>query len=469
MRCLGRRYNLRGVQMKTFPKHKVVGIDGLIPYALNSRTHSDAQVAQIAASIKEFGFLNPIIIDGENGIIAGHGRVLAAQKLGMTELPVVEADHLTDAQRKAYVIADNRLALNAGWDDEILSTELSLLKDDDFDLSLLGFDDKELSDLLGDSAEEGLTDPEDIPDTPENATTIEGDIWILGKHRLMCSDSTKMPEIEKLMSGSRADMIFTDPPYNVNYEGGTGMKIKNDHMGDSLFRQFLKDSLSCAYEFTKAGRPIYIAHADSEGYNFRGAMVEAGFLFKQCIIWVKNSMVLGRQDYQWQHEPILYGWKDGEAHKWYGDFNKKTVIDDDIDIKKLDKKELLSLINKYRNSHKTTVVREDKPHKNDIHPTMKPVALVEQFIRNSSREEDIVLDSFAGGGSTLIACQKLNRICRTMELDPKYCDVIIKRWQDFTGQEAVLESTGEKYNDMYINGRKGNHADANLGELKVVS
>jgi site-specific DNA-methyltransferase (adenine-specific) len=426
--------------MKTFPKHKVVGIDGLIPYALNSRTHSDAQVAQIAASIKEFGFLNPIIIDGENGIIAGHGRVLAAQKLGMTELPVVEADHLTDAQRKAYVIADNRLALNAGWDNQVLTTELAALQELDFDLDLLGFDGKELAELLKPEVVEGLTDEDEVPDAPEVPVTKPGDIWVLGNHRLMCGDSTIIDALERLCSGQLVDMWLTDPPYNVAYEGKTkdALKIKNDSMGDDQFRQFLRDSYVAADAVMKAGAVFYIWHADSEGYNFRGAANDAGWKVRQCLIWKKQAMVMGRQDYHWKHEPCLYGWKEGAGHLWATDRKQ------------------------------TTILEFDRPSRNGEHPTMKPVALFEYQMLNNTKGGDIVLDSFGGSGTTMLAAEKNGRYARLMELDPKYCDVIIKRWQDFAGQEAVLESTGDKYNDMFINDRKGNHADANLGELKVV-
>lgn len=422
--------------------------DSLIPYARNSRTHSDEQVAQIAASIKEFGFLNPIIVDGENGIIAGHGRLLAAQKLGIDEVPVVEAAHLTEAQKRAYIIADNKLALNAGWDNEMLALELGELGELGFDLGLTGFDEDEIAALMPDEIEPGLTDEDAVPEVQDDPVTKPGDVWLLGNHRLMCGDSTIIDDADRLMGGKKADMVWTDPPYNVDYEGGTGLKIQNDSMPDASFRQFLVDAFVVAYSVTKSGRPIYVAHADSEGENFRGAVRESGFLLKQCLIWVKNSMVMGRQDYQWQHEPILYGWKPGEAHKWYGEFTKKTVIDDDVDVKKLDKKELVALVNKLRNSKCTTVIREDKPYRNDIHPTMKPVALVGGMILNSSRPEDVVLDLFGGGGATLIACEKHNRNACLMELDPKYCDVIIRRWQDFTGKQATLEATGATFTEV---------------------
>ena len=437
--------------MNNFPDHRIASIGDLIPYALNSRTHSDSQVAQIAASIKEFGFLNPIIVDGENGIIAGHGRVLAAQKLGMESLPVVEASHLTDAQRKAYVIADNRLALNAGWDNEILSTELAELSELDFDLDLLGFDEKELAALLEPEQVEGLTDEDAVPDAPEDPVTVQGDIWILGRHRLMCGDSTSIDAVESLCSCS-VDMWLTDPPYNValgmdetpeqaakRNRRTDGLTIQNDKMEDSEFRAFLRDCYTAADSSMKSGAVFYIWHADSEGYNFRGAANDAGWKVRQCLIWKKHSLVMGRQDYHWQHEPCLYGWKEGAGHLWASDRKQSTIFD------------------------------FNKPSRNSVHPTMKPVELFEYCMLNNTKGGDVVLDSFGGSGTTMIAAEKNGRDSRLMELDPKYCDVIIKRWQDFTGQEAVLESSGDKYNDMVINGRKGNLADANLGELKVVS
>ena len=415
--------------MNSFPEHRVASIGGLIPYALNSRTHSDAQVAQIAASIKEFGFLNPIIIDGENGIIAGHGRVLAAQKLGMTELPVVEASHLTDAQRKAYVIADNRLALNAGWDNQILTTELAALQDLDFDLDLLGFDGKELAELLKPEVVEGLIDEDEVPEPPEAPVTKPGDVWFLGNHRLMCGDSTSIDAVDTLMDGQKADMVFTDPPYGVDYEG-----INNDNR--SGLDELLRSAFSNYLATSKSGAAIYVFHSDKCADIFHSVFREF-FHFSSMVIWSKNSLTLSRTDYQSQHEPCLYGWMKGGTHTFYGD--RKQV----------------------------SVWRFDK-ERVDGHTTPKPVALIERALSNSSKSGDMVTDLFGGSGSTLIACEKASRSCRTMELDPKYCDVIIKRWQDFTGQEAVLESTGDKYNDMFINGRKGNHADANLGELKVV-
>jgi len=440
--------------------HHIVPLDALIPYALNSRTHSDEQVAQIAASIREFGFTNPVLVDTDKNLIAGHGRVMAARKLGLEAVPAIVVTGLDDRRRRALIIADNKLALNAGWDEEILRVELEDLGAE-FG-ALMGFSEAELTAILQGGDEptvEGAIEDDEVPEIPENPTTVPGDIWILGRHRLMCGDSTSIEHVEQLTDGKPVDMVWTDPPYNVAYEGGTGLTIKNDDMGDSQFRQFLTDAFVAAYAVTKQGGPIYIAHADSEGINFRLAMKDAGWDQKQTLIWVKQSLVLGRQDYQWQHEPILYGWKPGAAHCWYGFRDKTTVIDDDVDVRKLSKDELIKVIREMRNAQLTTVIREDKPHRSDVHPTMKPVALVEHMVVNSSQARDSVLDLFGGSGSTLIACEKTNRQARLMELDPKYVDVIVRRWQDFTGKQATLEATGQTFADVAA-GRVAEDAEA---------
>ena len=298
----------------TFPTYKSASIAALIPYARNSRTHSDAQVAQIAASIREFGFTNPVLVDGTNGVIAGHGRILAARKLGMDTVPVIELAHLSEAQKRAYVIADNKLALNAGWDDEMLQLEISDLTDVGFDVSLLGFSDDELS-LIGPEQVEGLTDEDAVPEVPDAPVTVLGDVWLLGKHRLMCGDSTSIDAVEALTGGG-VDMWLTDPPYNVAYTGKTkdALKIKNDSMADEEFRQFLRDSYVAADAVMKAGAVFYIWHADSEGYNFRGAARDAGWTVRQCLVWEKQTLVMGRQDYHWKHEPCLYGWLRWQWH-----------------------------------------------------------------------------------------------------------------------------------------------------------
>ena len=388
-----------------------VKVEALIPYAKNSRTHDDAQVAQIAASIKEFGWTNPILVDGEKGIIAGHGRLMAARKLGMTQVPVIELKGMTEAQKKAYVIADNKLAMNAGWDNDFLTLELKDLEAEGFDLSLTGFDDKELDALLNViEGTEGLTDEDDVPAVPEEPKTKLGDVYILGNHRLMCGDSCSVTDMEKLVNGRQVDMWLTDPPYNVAYEGKTkdALTIKNDSMNDEGFRQFLRDAYVTADTVMKAGAVFYIWHADSEGYNFRGAANDAGWKVRQCLIWKKSTMVMGRQDYHWKHEPCLYGWKEGAGHLWATDRKQ------------------------------TTILEFDKPSRNGEHPTMKPVALFEYQMLNNTKGGDIVLDSFGGSGTTMLAAEKNGRIAYVMELDPKYCDVIVKRWEDFTGKTAKL-------------------------------
>ena len=429
-----------------FFNHEIIDIESIIPFAMNSRLHSDAQVAQLAASIREFGFTNPVLIDEAKNLIAGHGRVMAARKLGLKSVPAILVTGLDERKRRALVIADNKLAMNATWDEDVLKNELQDLAGDFGEL--MGFSQDELDSIFAefnDSVIEGETEDDEIPSLPEKSTSVLGDIWILGRHRLMCGDSTSLDAVEKLTDGKLVDMVWTDPPYNVAYEGGTGMTIQNDDMSDGQFKQFLTDAFLTAFAVTKMGGPIYIAHADSEGINFRTAMTDAGWDQKQTLIWVKNSLVMGRQDYQWQHEPILYGWKPGAAHCWYGFRNKTTVINDDVKLNSLDKKELIKIITSMQNAQKTTIIKEDKPHRNDIHPTMKPVALVQTMLENSSQERDVVLDLFGGGGSTLIASEKTNRQARLMELDPKYCDVIVKRWQDFTGKQATHADTGKTF------------------------
>jgi len=385
-------------------------VDSLIPYVKNSRTHSDAQVAQIAASIKEFGWTNPILVDGDNGIIAGHGRLMAARKLGYKEVPTIELADLTETQKRAYIIADNRLALNAGWDNEMLTIELNDLLADGFALELLGFDPKELNALLEPEVVQGLTDEDAVPDVPEEPKTKLGDIYQLGNHRLMCGDSTNVEAVVELTGGAGIDMLLTDPPYNVAYEGGTGLTIQNDDMEDLQFRQFLRDAFVTADTVMKKGAVFYIWHADSEGYNFRGACQDAGWTVRQCLIWKKSSLVMGRQDYHWKHEPCLYGWKDGAGHLWAADRKQ------------------------------TTILEFEKPHRNGEHPTMKPVALFEYQMLNNTKGGDMVLDLFGGSGTTMLAAEKHGRHAYLMELDPKYCDVIVKRWEDFTGKTAVLLS-----------------------------
>jgi len=393
-------------------------IDALIPYARNSRTHSDDQVAQVAASIKEFGFTNPVLIDSDGGIIAGHGRVLAARKIGMEQVPTIALHGLSDTQKRAYIIADNKLALNSGWDEEMLALEFEELKLEGFDIELTGFSMDEIADLMPEEIPAGLTDEDATPDVPAQPVTVLGDVWLLGKHRVMCGSSVSIEEVERLTNGVLVDMWLTDPPYNVAYEGKTkdALTIQNDSMGDGDFRQFLRDAYVAANAVMKPGAVFYIWHADSEGYNFRGAANDAGWKVRQCLIWKKSTLVMGRQDYHWKHEPCLYGWKEGAGHLWATDRKQ------------------------------TTILEFDKPSRNGEHPTMKPVALFEYQLLNNTKGGDIVLDSFGGSGTTIIAAEKNGRVGYAMELDPKYVDVIVKRWQEFSGKQATLESTGELFN-----------------------
>ena len=394
-------------------------VDQLIPYARNSRTHNEEQVTQIVASIKEFGFTNPILIDKDNVIIAGHGRLMAAQRMGLKTVPVIQLPHLTETQRRALVIADNKIAMNAGWNEEMLHLELEDLKEEDFNLDLLGFNPDELKEieLFGETNPEVSDKDDEVPEPPEEPITKRGDVWILGKHRLICGDTTMIDDIKKLMQDDIADMIFTDPPYNVN-DGATmkdalryhsspnhDRRIMNDNLGEN-FGQFLTDSLSNMLMYCRGA--AYVCMSSSELHTLYNAFVAAGGKWSTFIIWAKNTFTLGRSDYQRQYEPILYGWVKDKEHHWCGDRNQSDVWE------------------------------YNKPVRNDLHPTMKPVELVMRAIENSSKLGDIVLDGFGGSGSTLIACQKLGRVARVVELDPKYCDVIIKRWEEMTGEKAVL-------------------------------
>lgn len=396
-------------------------INDLIPYVSNTRTHSDEQVNQIASSIKEFGFTNPVLIDADGGIIAGHGRVMAAKKLKMAEVPCIVLEGLTEAQKKAYIIADNKLALNAGWDEELLKLEIENLKELDFDIDLLGFSDDELDGLLGvDTTENAGEAVEDEFDEtpPENPISKRGDIWLLGRHRLMCGDSTSEEDVQFLMNEEQADMILTDPPYNVAYEGKTkdALKIQNDSMDNDSFRQFLRDAFKAGDSVLKPGGVFYIWHADSEGYNFRGACFDIGWKVRQCLIWNKNAMVMGRQDYHWKHEPCLYGWKDGAGHLWASDRKQ------------------------------TTIINFDKPLRNGEHPTMKPVGLFDYQIKNNTKGMDIVLDLFLGSGTTIMASEQNGRKGYGLELDEKYADVIVNRYISFkeSGEDVYLLRDGVK-------------------------
>lgn len=391
----------------------------LLPYVRNARQHSEEQIARIAASIAEFGFVNPILTGVDGVLVAGHGRLAAARKLGLPTVPVVVLDHLTPTQRRALVLADNRLAELATWDDALLRIELEALQDDGFDLDLTGFDADALAELLADEEPqiEGRTEDDAIPEMPEEPVSRPGDVWRLGPHRLVCGDATTAEAYARLFpDGERADMVFTDPPYNVNYANSAKDKLRGKHrpiLNDALgegFYDFLFDALALIMAHTRGA--IYVAMSSSELDTLQAAFRAAGGHWSTFIIWAKNTFTLGRSDYQRQYEPILYGWPEGATRHWCGDRDQGDVWQ----IK--------------------------KPAKNDLHPTMKPVDLVERAIRNSSRPGDVVLDPFGGSGTTLIAAEKAGRVARLIELDPKYADVIVRRWQDWTGQQATREADG---------------------------
>ena len=396
----------------------------LIPFARNPRTHSEEQVAQVAASIAEFGFVNPILVGSDGVMIAGHARLAAARKLGLAEVPVIVLEHLTPAQRRALVIADNRLALSAGWDEELLRLELEALREEDFNLDLLGFGEAELEALLAEPESEaaGLTDEDAVPEAPEAAVTVSGDVWALGDHRLLCGDATQISDVDKVLTGGLADMVFSDPPYNVNYGAtmkdklrGKKRKIANDDLGDG-FESFLRDACTNILTVTKGA--VYLCMSSSELHTLYRAFTEAGGHWSTFLIWAKNTFTMGRSDYQRQYEPILYGWKEGAEHYWCGARDQGDVW----------------------------FVK--KPVANDLHPTMKPVELIERAIRNSSKSRDTVLDPFAGSGSTLIACEKTGRQARLIELEPRYCDVIVRRWQEYSGRQAMLDGDGRSFEEV---------------------
>ena len=397
-------------------KIEQISIDALIPYARNSRTHSDEQVAQIAASIREFGFTNPVLVDDAGGIVAGHGRVMAARQIGMTAVPTINVGWLSEQQRRAYVIADNQLALNAGWDESVLAQEVAWLQDHQFNTDLLGFNADFLDGLLAEEAatDVGLTDQDDAPSLQAEPVTRLGDVWVMGKHRLMCGDSTSMESVSALVPGGGIDMFLTDPPYNVAYEGKTAdaLTIQNDSMSDTSFRQFLRDAFTAADSVMKSGAVFYIWHAGSEGYNFLGACFDTNWKVRQCLIWRKNSMVMGRQDYQWIHDTCLYGWKDGAGHLWASDRKQTTILD------------------------------FDRPTRSLEHPTMKPVALFEYQLLNNTKVGDTCLDIFGGSGTTLIACAQTGRVARLIELDPGYVDVIRRRWTLWAKKNNCEVGTG---------------------------
>lgn len=391
--------------MKTTTDFQLVSTDKLIPYVNNARTHSPEQIKKLRSSLREFGFVNPVIIDREYNVIAGHGRLMAAKEEGITEVPCVYVDHLTDAQKKSYILADNRMAMDAGWDEKLLAVEMQELQDLGYDLAMTGFDEKELADLFSDNTDsEAKDDDFDLTAALEKASFVErGDVWTVGRYRLMCGDATSPDDVNTLMGDTKANLILTDPPYGVSFKSASGLTIQNDSMKNEEFYNFLLSAFKCMADHLEKGGAAYVFHADTEGLNFRRAFIDAGFHLAGCCIWVKDSLVLGRSDYQWQHEPVLYGFMQNGKHKWYSDRKQ------------------------------TTIWHFDKPKRNANHPTSKPLDLLGYPIGNSTQENAVVIDTFGGSGSTLMACEQMNRICCMMELDEKYASVILRRYVEDTG------------------------------------
>lgn len=406
---------------KTTTEMQLVPLSKLVPYINNARTHSPEQVTKLRSSLREFGFVNPVIIDRDYGIIAGHGRVMAAKEEGIEEVPCVFVDYLTEAQKKAYIIADNRFAQDAGWDEELLRIEIEALQGMDFDVGLTGFNDDEIADLFdANGKSEAEDDDFDLSAALEKASFVQrGDIWTVGRHRLMCGDATSTEDVAALMDGKKANLIVTDPPYNVDFKSSNGLSIKNDKLENDKFYKFLLAAFRNMAANLEKGGAAYVFHADTEGLNFRRAFIDAGFHLAGCCIWVKNSLVLGRSDYQWQHEPVLYGFLQNGKHYW----------------------------SKNAGRSQTTIWNFDKPKKNKNHPTSKPLDLLAYPIGNSSRENSIVIDTFGGSGSTMMACEHTNRICYTMELDEKYASVILRRFVENGGDPkgVYVIRNGEKY------------------------
>ena len=405
---------------KTTTEMQLVAVSKLIPYVNNARTHSAEQIMKLRSSLREFGFINPVIIDREYNVIAGHGRIMAAKEEGIKEVPCVFVDYLTEAQKKAYILADNRMAMDAGWDEELLRVEIEALQGADFDIGLTGFDENDLADLFGnDDTSDVKDDDYDLSAALEKAAFVEkGDIWTVGRHRLMCGDATSSEDVDALMNGKKANLVITDPPYNVAFESSDGLSIKNDKMANDKFYEFLLSAFKNMASHLESGGSAYVFHADTEGLNFRRAFIDAGFHLSGCCIWVKNSLVLGRSDYQWQHEPVLYGFLPGK-HYW----------------------------SKAAGRSQTTIWNFDKPKKNKNHPTSKPLDLLAYPMGNSSRENAIIIDTFGGSGSKLMTCEKTNRICYTMELDEKYASVILRRYVEDTddAENVFVIRNGEKF------------------------
>ena len=413
--ALTQHVGVRDLQVRSVP------VDQLIPNVRNSRTHTDEQIAQVAASIDEFGWTNPILIRPDYVVIAGHARLLAARKLGLTEVPVIELRGLSEAQCRALAIADNKLALNAGWDDEMLRIELAALQAEDFNLNLIGFEDEELARLLAEQdAAEGLTDEDAVPELPQTPTSITGDLWSLGNHKLLVGDATIREHVHRLMAGDAADLVFTDAPFNVGYIGYTEerLTIQGDRMSDIEFKQFLATSFANYRTIVKPGASLYICHSSSWQREFQNALEAAGLEVRCQIIWAKNTFAWGFGRYKFQHEPIFYCHVAGQKDPWYGDKTQSTLWE------------------------------EKKPAANRIHPTSKPVELIERALLNSSKAGDLVVDLFGGSGSTLIGCERRGRKANLMEIDQKYADCICRRWQDYTGKHAVLDCDGRSFDEI---------------------
>lgn len=416
-------------------------VKNLQPYDRNAKLHPKAQIDRLADSIQQFGFNNPVLIDSSNQIIAGHGRVLAAKQLKLKELPCVVLDHLTDEQKRAYMLADNRIAEQGGWDDDLLSLELNDLKAMGMDLTLTGFTDEDWQKLLPEKLDTSGPRDDQVPPLPEPENTVckSGDIWLLGEHRLMCGDSTNSDDMKRLTNGHPVDLVWTDPPYNVNYQGSTEerLTIANDNLDSEAFLVFMANLFANCQMVARPGCPIYVAYADSESDAFRTGLVKGGWKLSQTLIWVKQHFKLSRQDYHWRHEPIIYGWKPGKPHPWYGGRKQSTVMDEHLVLDNMPHDELLKLAKSWQQVINGSVIKCKKSVASHEHPTMKPVALVLTMLLNSSKAGDWVLDPCGGSGTTLIAAEKSHRRACLMEIDPRYCDVIIQRWQDYTGQKAI--------------------------------
>ena len=405
-------------KMKTTTELQLVPVSKLVPYVNNARTHSPEQIMKLRSSLREFGFINPVIIDRDYGVIAGHGRILAAREEGIKEVPCVFADHLTEAQKKAYIIADNRMAMDAGWDEELLRVEIESLQAADFDPLLTGFDASELDELFSDGKDKDVKDDGfDLTAALEKASfVLRGDVWTVGRHRLVCGDATNPDDVALLMNGEKANLILTDPPYGVSFKSSGGLTIQNDSLKNEEFYGFLLAAFKNMADHLEKGGAAYVFHADTEGLNFRRAFIDAGFHLAGCCVWVKDSLVLGRSDYQWQHEPVLYGFLQNGKHPWFSDRKQ------------------------------TTVWQFAKPKRNENHPTSKPLDLLGYPVGNSTQENAIVIDTFGGSGSTMMACEQMNRICRMMELDEKYASVILRRAVEngIAPEDIFVERNGEK-------------------------